>query len=130
MGDGMSTAAKLLADLTHLNIRLEAVGEQLRFYPRSAVTAELAERLRANKAELLVLLTEGNRKVLSASSAPSAAPMWSPFGPPDVRCRQCGSTGFTDFPIHAGQSMRRDCSRCGCFINFPVWYGRLQPSCN
>ena len=32
-------------------------------------------------------------------------------------CR-CGSTTWRDVPIHDGQSVRRDCGRCGRFIDF------------
>jgi hypothetical protein len=39
-------------------------------------------------------------------------------------CR-CGSTEFRDFPIHDGQSTRRDCGQCGRFIAFVRWYGRI-----
>jgi TubC N-terminal docking domain len=36
---------------------------------------------------------------------------------------QCGSTTWRDVPIHNGQSVRRDCGRCGRFVNFPIWHG-------
>lgn len=38
-------------------------------------------------------------------------------------CR-CGSTTWRDVSIHDGQSVRRDCGRCGRFLAFPVWYGK------
>jgi hypothetical protein len=38
-------------------------------------------------------------------------------------CR-CGSTRFLDFPIHDGQSIRRDCAQCRRFVDFVLWYGR------
>ena len=38
-------------------------------------------------------------------------------------CR-CGGTTWRDVPIHGGQSVRRDCGRCGRLLDFPVWYGR------
>jgi len=50
------TAAELLIDLARRGIRLEADGNQLRFSPRSAVTPDLADRLRAHKTELLAIL--------------------------------------------------------------------------
>lgn len=46
--------------------------------------------------------------------------------PPVVRCPRCGPTAFNDFPIHGGQSVRRDCANCKRFILFPVWYGDSQ----
>lgn len=55
-------AVELLAELAALGIQLEVDGERLRFRPRERVTAELAERMRAHKAELLVEL-EQRRKI-------------------------------------------------------------------
>ena len=43
--------------------------------------------------------------------------------PSDAVCR-CGSTAWRDVPIHDGQSIRRDCAKCGRFIRFTVWYGQ------
>ncbi|MGB4726917.1 MAG: hypothetical protein WBH86_05905 [Thermogutta sp.] len=45
---------------------------------------------------------------------------------PKPICR-CGSSDYVDHPIHDGQSLRRDCARCGRFIGFPVWYGVQRP---
>lgn len=59
MGRGM-TAAALMVDLMRLGIRLEARGDRLRFHPQSAVTPDLAEQLKANKAELLRLVAQRN----------------------------------------------------------------------
>ncbi len=50
------SAAELILDLNRLGIRLEADGERLRFFPQSAVTPEIATRLRSHKAELLAIL--------------------------------------------------------------------------
>ena len=50
------SAAELMVDLIRLGIRLEAHGDRLRYHPRSAMTPDLAERLRTHKAELLVIL--------------------------------------------------------------------------
>jgi hypothetical protein len=36
-------------------------------------------------------------------------------------CDRCGSTDYVDTPIHAGNSLRRDCARCGRFVGWPVW---------
>jgi hypothetical protein len=36
----------------------------------------------------------------------------------------CGSTSWRDLTIHDGQSLRRDCGRCGRFVGWPLWYGR------
>jgi hypothetical protein len=101
------TASDLLSDLQRAGVRLEAVGERLRYFPRSAVTPELVARLREHKAELLAVLRP----------EPEAT------NPASVVCR-CGSTKWTDTPIHGGQSIRRDCQRCGRFLEFPIWYGK------
>ena len=50
------TAADLIADLAQLGIQLEAHGDRLRFWPRSAVTPDLAQRMKARKRQLLFLL--------------------------------------------------------------------------
>ncbi len=105
----------LLADVARLGIRLEARGDALRFHPRSAVTPELAERLKAHKAELLALLSR------PTPAEPPAEPATPSNAPPVCRC---GSSRWRDVPIHGGQSLRRDCGRCERFIGFPVWYGK------
>jgi hypothetical protein len=46
----------LLSELTRRGIHLEADGSRLRYYPRSAVTRDLVERMRAHKDELLAAL--------------------------------------------------------------------------
>ena len=43
---------------------------------------------------------------------------------PGQSCKRCGGTKFVDFCIHRGQSIRRDCRKCGQTLCFPVWYGR------
>lgn len=50
------SATQLITDLDRLGIRIEAHGDRLRYSPRSAVTPELANRMRARKAELLAIL--------------------------------------------------------------------------
>ena len=38
------------------------------------------------------------------------------------RCLRCGRLDdFTDTPIHDGRSTRRDCKRCGRFVEFARW---------
>jgi len=41
---------------------------------------------------------------------------------PTVIC-PCGSGTTVEIAIHGGQSTRRDCGRCGRFVDFAVWYG-------
>jgi hypothetical protein len=142
------TPAKLLADLRQRGIELKADGDQLRFNPKAAVTPELLARLKAAKGGLLALLRDASG--FDVDSAPNAKP--DPITekrthgmPQDLRRRVeatfdtrpiiapatateetccCGSTTWRDVPIHDGESMRRDCARCGRFIDFPVWYGK------
>lgn len=38
-------------------------------------------------------------------------------------CPKCRSQEFRDTPIHGGNSMRRDCARCGYMIGFKDWDG-------
>ena len=110
------SAAELLLDLGRLGIRLEAHGERLRYCPRSALTPDLLDRLKAHKAELLALLRPAPAETQSIPIGSGWAMAVKPV------CR-CGSTTWHDVPIHGGQSVRRDCGRCGRFLDFPIWYG-------
>lgn len=38
------------------------------------------------------------------------------------KCR-CGSQVYIDYPIHGGQSVRRDCAGCGRTRGFCKWLG-------
>jgi hypothetical protein len=75
-------ALKLLADLRERGLRATADGADLVIRgPRGALTADLAAMIRAQKAELLMLLeAEG------ASEAPAFAPSIVPV-PQEIRCR-------------------------------------------
>ena len=117
------SAAQLLADLERRGIRLDADGERLLFHPRSALTPDLLDRLKAHKAELLTLILRGS--IFDIDSAPDAgpAPNIDHATATKTMCR-CGSTTWCDVPIHDGQSKRRDCGRCRRFIEFPIWYGK------
>ena len=50
------SAAQLMTELTRLGIRIEAHGDRLLYSPRSAVTPDLADRMKAHKGELLAIL--------------------------------------------------------------------------
>lgn len=52
------SAAKLLSDLTRLRVRVQRHGDSLRYAPKTAITPDLAERMKANKCDLLALLTD------------------------------------------------------------------------
>jgi len=79
----MTTAVKLLTDLTRLGIRLEAHGDRLRYSLRSAVTPEVAERLKTHKAELLAILERGGVQEVPVS--------WEDAIDPPDPCPKCGS---------------------------------------
>ena len=64
----------LLADLQQQGVHLEAHGDRLRYCPRSALTPELVERLKAHKVELLAALRAGG-----VPGASIALPGVSPF---------------------------------------------------
>jgi len=111
-------AAELLMDLARLRIRLEARVGKLRYHPRSAVTPDLIRRLKTHKGELLALLQptpDTNTAVPAAEN--------TPLNPVTLVCRCCSPT-WRDVPIHGGQSVRRDCGRCGRFIRFTQWQGK------
>ncbi len=58
MTAALDTPAVLLAELTGLGIELRARGDRLRFRPQSAMTPDLAERVRTHKPGLLTLLAD------------------------------------------------------------------------
>jgi hypothetical protein len=58
----------LLADLSAQGVRLQARGDRLRFRPRSAVTPDLAGRLRAHKDALLAILQGGSEAAVQAQA--------------------------------------------------------------
>ena len=58
--------------------------------------------------------------------ATEPTPVVIPKAPAKPVCR-CGATNWRDVPIHGGKSIRRDCGRCGRFVDFPVWYGKATP---
>lgn len=115
---GAMTAADLLAELGRRGIQVEAHGDRLRYRPRSAVTPELAQRLKSHKRELLAILGD-------AGGVGGRNPAGLGVGSAQAVCSRCGSGSYVDVPIHGGRSLRRDCRRCGRFIAFVVWYGRL-----
>jgi hypothetical protein len=39
-------------------------------------------------------------------------------------CRRCGNRTTYLAILHAGESLRRDCAKCGRFIDFPSWHNR------
>jgi hypothetical protein len=111
-------AAELLAELESLGIRVEADGDRLRYHPRSAATSDVLDRLKTHKAALLAVLRPSPAENLALPADATEATVM----PTSAVCR-CGSTKWRDVPIHGGQTIRRDCARCGRFIDFPIWHG-------
>jgi len=120
MTDAPKTLNDLLAECDSLGIRLlHANGSGLTIdAPNGTLTPDLLGRLKANKEDVLSLL----RSSLAATPAQAVAGSETLAKSADAVCR-CGSTTWQDVPIHNGESMRRDCGRCGRFVGFPVWYG-------
>ena len=61
--------------------------------------------------------------------APPEAPKdMGPIVPADT-CPACNGSGFVDVPLSHGRGVRRDCSRCGHFLDFPVWTPQKDSPC-
>ena len=105
------TPAALYAEFSARGVEFQAHGDMLRFCPVDRLNTADLENLRLHKAAILRLLRSdyGN---LFADPRPTTA------------CDRCRSTTYRDTPIHAGQSVRRDCGRCHRFLGWPRWYGR------
>ena len=87
-----------MADLVQMGIRLEAHGDRLRYSPRSAVTPNLANRMKAHKGELLAILRRDPDA--PAIDLTNATAVWQaalgrlegdPLFPPDVDADACAS---------------------------------------
>jgi len=69
------TATHLLADIRRLGIRLEAKGNRLRYYPRTAVSPEMIVQLKERKGELLALLKHPKDAIgIHAKASPDTVP--------------------------------------------------------
>lgn len=112
----MNEHEDLLAECDHLGIQLLPAGENLDIdAPENALTPELIERLRLHKPAILATLRPTpHQKATTGISEHNT-------------CPRCKSNRYRDVWIHDGQSIRRDCARCGKFLSFHVWYGQ---ACN
>jgi hypothetical protein len=144
-------APTLLANLMSRGVTLSMSGNDIQV---EAPTGELIpsdiEQIRRHKPELLNLITIPTRwndyhdAITHAFANPSnredIGPLWmtDPDGWPGSRppaakpapgtCDRCGSDQHKDFPIHGGQSIRRDCAKCGRFISWPNWNPPQEPN--
>lgn len=128
------TSRQLLAVLMDNGITLSTRGGKLRFYPDSKVGPDLMALIKDHKTGLISLLYEYRDAIQHAFSHPSApsdiGPDWMTDDWPDPlvpaktvpgACDRCGSDQYEDFPIHGGQSIRRDCAQCGLTLGFSKW---------
>jgi len=115
----------LLAECEARGIRLTPAGDGGLSIdaPRDALTPDLLGRLKAHKADLLAMLRPAPEPIPALPVAAQEAPA----KPTKAVCR-CGSTTWRDVVLrhapHNGTTVRRDCGRCGRFMEFPVWYGK------
>jgi hypothetical protein len=87
------SAAQLITDLARLGIRIKAHGDRLRYSPRSAVTPDLADRMKAHKGKLLAILRRDPDSPAEMREAVGVDD-WTDgtVNPDDVTpCPQCGS---------------------------------------
>jgi hypothetical protein len=118
----LSALANLLSDCDTQGIRLLPSGDNDLTIdaPPDTLTPDLLDRLKTHKSELLVTLRPKPNVVRDRPTKKDSD------GNVMARtaCR-CGSWEARDVLIHDGQSVRRDCVRCGRFLEFPVWYGKI-----
>jgi len=122
MSGATLTPTELLADCDTRGIQLFLAddGDLTIDAPQVALSPNLLAQLKTHKAELLGLLQQ------TIETIPVVAPVAAESAtakPTKPVCR-CGSTTWRNVPIHDGQSARRDCGRCGRFLDFPIWYGK------
>ncbi len=81
----------LLAELTRRGIRLRFEGDLLQYHPRSAMTPDLLERVRAHKAELRSLLEfDWQRDTVPAEPCPACGSYHAWWDALDGKhCAQC-----------------------------------------
>lgn len=98
------SAVELLLHLDQMGIRLEADGDRLRYFPRSALTSDMLVQLKANKADLLALLQP-------APNDPSIAPL-DPTE--DLRVADVRPVGLDGWPTGTiNPDALTPCPKCG-----------------
>jgi hypothetical protein len=119
----MMTPAVLLANLTARGVEFHVDGDKLRFRPATCLTPDEFDAVRQHKTALLALIRPMPSFDENNAAKVSPRPVLEPPIKVKRACR-CDSTTWRDVPIHDGQSVRRDCGRCGRFIEFAVWHGK------
>ena len=111
------TTAELLADLGRLGIELVAHGDKLRYRPRSAMTPDLAERLKTHKSALLAVLrpAEGPAR---ADPLPGGDDPQLVERQPDVAAPALGPDGWPEDSVEPGDP----CASCGSLL---FWWNPL-----
>ena len=87
----VTKAKEIISELSRLGVQVEAVGERLRFTPKSAVPADLLDRMKAHKRELLAVLS--GRLLEGPTAKTDKSPpgeLLEAIEPPDP-CPECGS---------------------------------------
>ncbi len=115
---------ELMSDLRERGILLKAHGDRLRYSPRSSVTPELAQRMKAHKVALLAILTTDDIPAAVLWQAALDLLEGDPEFPPEmlVCCRRASARWESELP--AGDCVNeptegeidRDapqCDRCG-----------------
>jgi hypothetical protein len=119
----------LLAECEAHGIRLTLAGDGGLAIdaPQDALTPDLLGRLKAHKAELLAMLRPTPEPLPNGEIGQNRTPIKEKRAPAKPVCR-CGGTTWRDVTLHHaphnGTTIRRDCGRCGRFLDFPVWYGK------
>ena len=82
-----------MADLARLGIRLEAHSDRLRYSPRSAVTPDLADRMKSHKTELMAILRPEARRTgdLKPVQCPNCGSARLVSGKLSMWCSDCES---------------------------------------
>ena len=116
------TATHLMVDLDRLGIRLAAHGDRLRYWPRSAVTPDLADRMKAHKGELLAVLHSDQCRHIDSECYRDAP---APGRPGWIRttCRTCDR--FIGYR-HAHDHYRRQDAAADKAIEMNVAFGSWQ----
>ena len=69
--------------------------------------------------------------MLSRLRAAGSLPPWGaeaeaePLPSGGLQCDRCKRVQFVEATTHGGRTVRLDCAKCGRFVAWKVWYGKL-----